>query len=50
MNSGKVALERGGDREFGVKGLTVYGGFDAELSDEELIELLVGGNVVVNEQ
>ena len=50
VNSGATALERGGDREFGVKDLTVYGGFDAELSDEELIRLLVGGNVVVNEQ
>ena len=50
VNSGVTALERSGDREFGVKGLTVYGGFDAELSDEELIRLLVGGNVVVNEQ
>ena len=50
VNSGVTALERGGDREFGVKDLTVYGGFDAKLSDEELIRLLVGGNVVVNEQ
>ena len=50
VNSGKVALERSGNREFGVKSLTVYGEFDAKLSDEELIQLLVGGNVVVNEQ
>ena len=47
VNSGATALARGGDREFGVKGLTVYGGFDAELSDEELIRLLTGSELAV---
>ena len=47
VNSGVTALARGGDREFGVKGLTVYGGFDAELSDEELIRLLTGSELMI---
>lgn len=50
VNSGSVALHRSGDRDFGVKELTVYGGFDDGLSDEELIQLLVGGQVAATEQ
>lgn len=50
VNSGSVALQRSGDRDFGVKELTVYGGFDDGLSDEELIQLLVGGQVAATEQ
>lgn len=50
VNSGSVALQRSGDRDFGVKELTVYGGFDEGLSDEELIQLLVGGQVAATEQ
>ena len=50
VNSWTVALQRSGDRDFGVKEITVYGGFDDSLSDEELIQLLVGGQVAATEQ
>ena len=50
VNSGSVALQRSGDRDFGVKELTVYGGFDDGLSDEELIQLLVGGQVAARKK
>ena len=36
--------------ECGFTGFTVYGGFDDSLSDEELIQLLVGGQVAATEQ
>ena len=50
VNSGSVALQRSGDRDFGVKELTVYGGFDDGLTDEELIQLLVGGQVAARKK
>ena len=39
-----------GTGKCGFTGLTVYGGFDDGLTDEELIQLLVGGQVAARKK
>ena len=45
VNTGKTALERSGDRDFGVKYTTVYGDFSNELSHKALTELIFDSEI-----
>lgn len=45
VNTGKTALERSGNRDFGVKSTTVYGNFTNGLSHEGLMELIFDSEI-----